>query len=92
MKLNYSQNISNNLTAIEYKKELIKDIQNTILITEAVKSQLRADEYLSGYGRIKHLTVQVDPQTILVVNSQNGQNIYVNSSRAEDVLETSLCD
>ena len=87
LKSTYTKNITNNLTAIEYQKEIIKDIQNSILLTEAVTSQLQVDDYLSGYARMKHLTVQVDPKTILVVNSQNGESVYVSSSRAKDVLE-----
>jgi len=87
LKSSYSKDITNNLTAIEYQKEIIKELQNSILLTEAVMSQLQVDEYLSGYGRIKHLTVQIDPKTILIVNSQNGESVYVSSSRAKDVLE-----
>ena len=87
LKSTYAKNIINNLTAIEFQKEKIKNLQTNILMTEAVMSQLQVDEYLSGYARVKHLTVQVDPKTILVINSQNGESVYVSSSRAEDVLE-----
>ncbi|WDE95818.1 hypothetical protein PQO03_08830 [Lentisphaera profundi] len=87
LKLDYNKRITSNLSAIEFQKTLVKDLQTSIILLQSVIRQLAVDKAVSGYVKVKNMTIQIDPQTVLVINNQNGSSVYVHNNRAKDVIE-----
>ena len=87
LKLDYNKRITSNLSSIEYQKRVVDDLQTSIMLLQSIMRQLIVDEAISGYVKVKNMTVQIDPNTVLVINNQNGDSVYVHSSRAKDVIE-----
>jgi hypothetical protein len=87
LKLDYNKRITSNLSGIEFQKTIVDDLQTSIMLLQAIMRQLTVDEAISGYVKVKNMTVQIDPNTVLIINNQNGDSVYVHSNRAKDVIE-----
>ncbi|MDD7983436.1 hypothetical protein PQO01_00520 [Lentisphaera marina] len=87
LKIDYNKRITSNLSGIEFQKRIVDDLQTSTILLQSIMRQLTVDKAISGYVKVKNMRVQIDPNTVLIINNQNGDSVYVHSNRAKNVIE-----